>query len=47
VAWSRRNDHTGTARIVKQWRERDPDTAALAKGIWSEGVDPAGTVAEE
>jgi hypothetical protein len=35
------------ARIVKQWRERDPDTAALAKRIWAEGVDPAGTVAEE
>jgi putative DNA primase/helicase len=35
-------------RIVTQWREHDePDTAALVNRLWAEGVDPAGTVAEE
>jgi putative DNA primase/helicase len=49
LSW--RNGETITPelrRIVKQWRERDePDTTALAQRIWSKGVDPAGTVAEE
>jgi putative DNA primase/helicase len=35
-------------RTVTQWRERDePDTTALVNRLWAEGLDPAGTVAEE
>jgi putative DNA primase/helicase len=48
LSW--RNGETVTPelrRIVRQWRGSEPDTAALAKRLWAEGVDPAGTVAEE